>query len=374
MQPDTELCNRLKAVRARLGLSQQDLALAAGVTRQTISGLETGLYAPSATVALRLARALGCPMEELFWLAGELPTIVATPLDAMPQQQSQRVALAQINGRWLARSLVGDAAFRTEMVPADGIATLGVTSSGLNVQLLDDANKLARTVVVGGCAPALSLWTRSAERWHPGLRINWTHLNSTAALQSLAREEIHIAGLHLSDPLTGRDNRAFAQQFIPDRAVVLINFGVWEEGLVTQPSNPQRLSQVADLARADIAIVNREIGAGARLLLDTLLQEADVPASAVKGYSHEVYSHQDIARTVLAGQADAGVSTAALAIAYGLSFVPLRQVRYDLAILQEHFQQAAIQQLLGTLDHRWVRSQLEVLGGYDTSRTSEIMD
>ncbi|MBV9868585.1 MAG: helix-turn-helix domain-containing protein [Abitibacteriaceae bacterium] len=377
MKSSNGLNNQLKAVRTRLGLSQQELAATAGVTRQTVSGIEAGLYAPSAAVALRLARTLGCPVEELFWIEGDFPTVQATSIaSATPIQhsaQSLRVALSQIGGRWVARPLLADTAFRHEMIPADGLATATQGKDTLMVQLLDDAQKLARTVVVGGCAPALSLWTRSAERWYPGLRVHWAHANSTAALQSLARGELHIAGIHLHDPVTGDDNLSFVKKIIPKRPVVLINFGVWEEGLIVQEGNPKQLSKAADLTRKKITIVNREVGAGARFLLDVLLSEESIAPAVLKGYNHEVHSHQEVAQAVLTGQADVGVSTAAVATAYGLSFVPLRQVRYDLVVLEEYFQQEPVQQLLGTLDHRWVRSQLHVLGGYDTSRTGEIM-
>ncbi len=66
MKSDANLCNSLKQIRQRLGLSQQDLAAIAGVSRQTISGVESGQYSPSTTVALRLAKALGCPVESYF--------------------------------------------------------------------------------------------------------------------------------------------------------------------------------------------------------------------------------------------------------------------------------------------------------------------
>jgi DNA-binding XRE family transcriptional regulator len=73
--PDSRLHNNLKALRLRLGLNQQELARRAGVTRQTISGVESGLYLPSTLVALRLARALGCRVEDLLWLEEETTSL-----------------------------------------------------------------------------------------------------------------------------------------------------------------------------------------------------------------------------------------------------------------------------------------------------------
>ena len=66
--PEFRLCNRLRVARAEKTLSQEQLALLAGVTRQTISSIETGQYNPSALLALVLARRLDKRVEDLFIL------------------------------------------------------------------------------------------------------------------------------------------------------------------------------------------------------------------------------------------------------------------------------------------------------------------
>jgi molybdate-binding protein/DNA-binding XRE family transcriptional regulator len=377
MKQEGSLHNSLKATRTRLGLSQQDLAQAAGVTRQTVGGIEVGMYAPSATVALRLARALGCRVEDLFWLEQDLPAVEALAAEGMPAGGPTRVSLAQIGGRWVAHPLLGDEAFRLEMVPTDGIGAREPEARSLRVQLLDDPASLARTVVLAGCTPALSLWARAAERWYPGLRVHWTFANSMLALRALSRGEVHAAGLHLYDAAADDYNTPYVRQMMggrpPFTPVVLINLGVWEEGLVVPPGNPRRLSRAADLTRPGIRLVNREEGAGARLLLEQLLQQDGVPPAQVSGFDRVAYSHLEVAREVAAGRADAGVSTASVAAAYGLGFVPLRAVRYDLALLKDTLEHEPVRQLLGTLDHRWVRTQLNALVGYNTAHTGEIV-
>jgi molybdate-binding protein/DNA-binding XRE family transcriptional regulator len=373
VKPESGLSNNLKTTRTRLGLSQQQLAELAGVTRQTIGGIEAGLYAPSAAVALRLAKGLGCRVEDLFWLEEDLPTVVAWPAGEIPSEIPLRVTLAQVEGRWVAHPLRGEQALRTEMVPADGLGMREANTETLSVKLLDDPENLARSVVIAGCTPSLSLWARSAERWYPGLRVHWVHANSLAALGSLARGEVHAAGLHLCDPVTGEYNVPYVQAMFPNRPVVLITLGWWEEGFLLPPGNPKRLRQAADLVRKDVALVNREEGAGARLLLDTLLRTEGIPPTKVAGYARTVASHQEIARAVASGQADVGVSTASVAAMYGLAFVPLQRVRYDLALRKESLDHEPVRQLLGTLHHRWVRSQLNLLGGFDTTQTGEIV-
>ena len=64
------LANRLRVARAERDISQTDLANAVGVSRPTISSIETGQYCPSALLAFRLAGVLATPVERLFWVEG----------------------------------------------------------------------------------------------------------------------------------------------------------------------------------------------------------------------------------------------------------------------------------------------------------------
>lgn len=373
MAPERALQNNLRQIRTRLGLSQQELAHLAGVTRQTISGVEAGLYAPSATVALRLARALGCRVEDLFWLEEEPPEIEAVPAAGMPAGTGLRLALTRVGGRWVAHSLMGNSGFRTELVPTDGEGEWDGAAATLKVRTLDDPEGLYRSVMLAGCTPALSLWARAAERWHPGLRVHWTFANSMDALARLARGEVHAAGMHLYDAASDSFNVPFIRRALPGQPVTLVNLGIWEEGLLVRPGNPLGLRSAADLAQAGVTIVNREPGSGSRHLLERLLREAGIPVAAVRGFERVVHGHIEVARAVAAGQADAGVSVAAVARAFHLGFVPLHQVRYDIALLKAYLDETPVQELITTLGHRRVRAQLQVLGGYDTRHTGDVV-
>lgn len=179
--------------------------------------------------------------------------------------------------------------------------------------------------------------------------------------------------MHLYDSQTGEYNVPFVQKVLAGKAAVLITLGVWEEGILVAPRNPMGIKTVSDLVSKETTIVNREIGSGCRMLLERELQQAQVPFQAVKGFDYVAYNHQDAAQAIVSGVADAGISTAAIAACFGLEFIPLHQSRYDLVILKEYLEEAPVRQLLGTLEHRLVHSQLKVLGGYDTSKTGEVV-
>src|SRR5437764_14309278 len=94
----------LRRARLKSGLKQSELAKRAGISRQTLSVLESGRGKPSTSVALHLARVLGCRVEELFWLrdeAGEITAELAAGAEG-PRTKSERVVIGWIAGRWVA--------------------------------------------------------------------------------------------------------------------------------------------------------------------------------------------------------------------------------------------------------------------------------
>lgn len=373
MKTDGDLRNSLKSVRTRLGMSQQELASLAGVTRQAISGVESGQCAPSVAMTLRLAKALGCKVEDLFWLEQDLPLVQAVLAKSISYSQQQRVSLARIGGQWVAYPLVGNDAFRMEMIPADAEVDSQIDTNTVRVRLLDDIDRFDNTVVIAGCAPVLSLWARAAERWYPQLRVQYKFANSMAALHSLCRGETHIAGMHLYDSQTGEHNIPFVREVLAGKEAVLITLGIWEEGLLVQSGNPMQITTVTDLVFAKAKIINREQGAGTRMLLERKLKEEQLPCDSIRGFDSIARSHHGVADAVVSGLADAGISTASVATAFGLEFIPWHQSRYDLVILKKYLQEAPVQQLLNTLEHRFVHSQLETIGGCDTSKTGDLV-
>lgn len=366
-----ELHNKLKQTRMRLGLSQQDLASVAGVSRQTIGGVESGQTALSVTVALRLARALGCHVEDLFWL--EQDSVTAVPASSFHSNKPTQVSLSKVGDRWIAYPLIEEDSFQVELIPADGEVTGYDNEGRVIVRLLDELSYLVNTVVVAGCSPSLLTWAKAAERWNPDLRVQVRFANSTAALTRLMGGEAHIAGIHRYCPNTQTHNIPFVQQLIQDRTVVLINLGIWDEGLLVAAGNPKHIRSIADLVRPDITIVNREQGSGSRDVLDQSLAEVGIAKDMVSGCDRIVLSHYAIAQAIASGIADAGISTASVADVFHLDFIPLRKSRYDLVTFKTYLEEPLTKQLLDTLGYRRVISQLEILGKYDTQLTGEIM-
>jgi putative molybdopterin biosynthesis protein len=152
---------------------------------------------------------------------------------------------------------------------------------------------------------------------------------------------------------------------------LVVTFAHWEEGFIVQQANPKSIRAAADLASAAVTVVNREIGSGARRLLDRELKRAGVQSTRVKGYRDEVFSHLEVAARVKAGVADVGVGVRAVASICGLDFVPLQRERYDLVIPRSHYESLpGVGMLLDTIVSKSFRDELGALG-YDTYETGK---
>ena len=363
----SKLQTSLRQARQAAGLSQEALAAAIGISRQAYAAAESGSAVPSTEIALRLARALGTTVEQLFALPeSEPPAVIAEPIgDGPPPADGQRVRLLRVGGRLLARPLEGQPAVLGGLTWADGLARPGAGLSGqVRVELLAEPPPPERTLVMVGCDPAAPLIAAALRQ--RGLELAWCETGSRAALVALARGEAHVAGCHLLDADTGRYNAPWVARLVPF-ACVLVGFAVWEQGLLVAPGNPRQIHEIADLARPDVSLVNREAGTGARVLLDLALARAQVPASAVRGYDRLAAGHLAVAEAVRAGLADAGIGVRAAAVAAGLDFLQLGEERYDLVVPRHFLDLPAVAGLLDALRRPALRRQIESLGGYDVA-------
>ena len=382
--PSTFL-NRLKEVRTARGLSQGELAARADITRQAISSIEANRYLPTTVVALQLARVLNTSVEDLFSLQSAGEVIEARLIDAPGSASSAgslpRVKVVKVNGRYCARPVTGLGEVLSYTVAADGFLELQEASRRgrssdvpvVRVRLSRDRQAIEQEIAVAGCDPAIFLAGEHLRRRKDQTSVvGWT-MGSTAALQALQRGEVHVAGIHLTDDSTGESNLPFLRRHLKAGAYEVITFATWEEGLLVRPGNPKQVQTVADLLRGDVTVINREEGAGARLLLDQRLRAAGLVGSQVKGYERTAASHLHVARLVAEGQADVGVGIRSAAQSYGLDFIPLQSARYDLVVPKAYLSShPSLNHLFDTLASRPFRSEIAAIGGYDTTDTGKL--
>jgi putative molybdopterin biosynthesis protein len=119
--------------------------------------------------------------------------------------------------------------------------------------------------------------------------------------------------------------------------------------------------------------VNRQRGAGTRVLLDYQLNLLRIMTDSIIGYDQEEYTHLGVAAAVASGRADCGLGIAAAAKALALDFIPLFQERYDLVIPKEYAESDLLTPLFAVLGNQEFRKAVAALPGYDVSKMGNLI-
>jgi molybdopterin molybdotransferase/putative molybdopterin biosynthesis protein len=375
-QSSGQMENRLREKRQAAALSQKQLADLAGITRQAISALESDQYSPATSVALQLARALRCRVEDLFSLKQSGEIVEGELLGSLAKiDWPQRAQVIQIGQRLLVRPLDGLGELASLSATADGLIIESKPGNRrVKIKLLKDREAVRRKIVVGGCDPAMFL-AGEYVRQHDRENLVPCLMGSSIALAALKRGDIHVAGVHLADENSADWEPGDLKQHVGDMDCMIVTFAHWEEGFIVRQGNPKKIRTAADIEKTTIRIVNREKGSGARRLLDKQLKTQRIRPDRVKGYADEVSSHLEVAARVKANLADTGIGVRAAASICGLDFIPLQRERYDLVIPKAHYETlSGLQVLLDTIVSKSFRDELEALGGYDTRETGKILN
>lgn len=367
-----QFANHLAEVRERRGLSAAEMAAQAGISRQTIYAIEANNYMPNTALALRLARLLEVSVEDLFHLdtTGPLPsqaTEVELILNGAAWKPGQPVQLCRVGKSTMA---VPSSPVPIYLPIADG----AIVSRSANGKSRANAIRFQREpspnhLLLAGCDPAMSVLAAYAGR--TGVQLSLASCNSSRALELLKKGRVHIAGTHLRDTASGESNLPVIRKLFTRDSVSVITFASWQQGFVVAPGNPKKIHSAADLVR--VRLVNREAGAGSRLVLDRELKKAGIKPRDVSGYDRVAWGHLPAAWQVVSGIADCCVATEAAARAFGLGFIPIGGERFDLVIPRELVGSPSVQRLLETMQRSAFRRELEILSGYDTAKTGQVV-
>ncbi len=348
----TDGSNRVRNFREKQGLTQVALAESAGITRQSLSAIESGRVDPSVSIALRLSRALDAPVEELFG-DGPAPSAFEAELvtDADPAP-GERVAMALVRDYWVAHPLGPETAGA-----ADGLV-LGAKKRGSSwhaeVEPLRSPAALRENFLVLGCAPALGLLVTRLNLTEGAGHFVWLDRPSTAARDAVLHAQAHMAGVHLPKSASRGASK-----------LTHITLAHWDAGLVVPPGNPLGLRDVTDLARPGLRICARQSGAGTQALLEGLLRGQSLDPAQVLADARIALGHFAAARTVLLGAADVAVAMRGAALALGLDFVPLAEERFDLLVATESLSDPRMARALDLMRSASFKQELRALGGYD---------
>jgi putative molybdopterin biosynthesis protein len=283
-----------------------------------------------------------------------------------------RVAVGKVGDKLLAAPLSRGAGVITSLVQADGLALIPRGAQGLEageqvkVQLYRSKSEIEKTIFCIG-SHDLTLDLMSQFLAENDRRLASANVGSQGGLIALRRGEAHLAGSHLLDPETGEYNISYIRQYMPNIPVKVVALVGREQGLLVKRGNPKGIGSLTDLTNPDVQFMNRQRGAGTRVLLDYHLNLMTIPPERIVGYSQEEYTHLGVAAAVASGRADCGLGIAAAAQALDLDFIPLFQERYDLVIPKQFAESDLLAPLFGLLADRRFREAVSQRIGYDVS-------
>ncbi|HSO14174.1 MAG TPA: molybdopterin biosynthesis protein [Anaerolineales bacterium] len=283
-----------------------------------------------------------------------------------------RVAVGKVGDKLLAAPLSRGAGVITSLVQADGLALIPSGTQGMEagekvqVRLYRSKVEIEKTILsIGSHDLTLDLMAQFLAQHDR--RLASANVGSQGGLVALRRGEAHFAGSHLLDPQTGEYNIPYIRQYMPNIPVKVLALVGREQGLIVKKGNPKGIKNLGDLSRHDVQFVNRQRGAGTRVLLDYHLKLMRVPQSSIEDYSQEEYTHLGVAASVASGRADCGLGIAAAAQALDLDFIPLFQERYDLVIPKQFADDNLLAPLFELLVDSAFRKAVSQLMGYDVS-------
>jgi len=314
-----------------------------------------------------LARLQGAPPPESPVATARLARKLAS---TMGMDDWVRVRLGRVGDQLVATPLPRGAGVLTSLVRADGLLVVPAELEGhhageqVSVRLLRGVGEIERTIVATGSHDlVLDLAASALRERDPRLTLASSNVGSLGGLTALRDGLCHVAGSHLLDPETGGYTLPYVDRLLTGREVSVVRLVHREQGLIVAPGNPTGTTSIEDVADRGLRYVNRQRGAGTRVLFDHELAQRSISPDAIVGYEREEHTHLAVAAAVAAGRADCGLGVLAAARAFGLGFVPVAHEPYDLVFDPDPI----LDPLWTLLESESFRRAVTDLGGYDTT-------
>ena len=299
-------------------------------------------------------------------------------VSSLKHQEYVRVKVGKVGDKLIASPLARGAGAAMSLVRADGFCIIGQNSEGIEagetveVELYRSLEEIEHTVVsIGSHDLILDFLADLMPLSYPGSFLSSTHVGSMAGLMALKRGETHIAPTHLLDEETGIYNISYLQKLFPGQEMALIKGVKRIQGILVQKGNPKGIRGIEDLTR--VTYVNRQRGAGTRVLLDYKLKTAVIRPEEIDGYDKEAATHMAVAALVKSGGADAGMGVCSAARAMDLDFIPVGEEEYDFAVRRESLELLEVKEFLEVLKSSEFREKAEAAGGYSLESTGKIV-
>lgn len=284
-----------------------------------------------------------------------------------------RVNLGYVKDKLIATPLSSGAGVTMSLVKADGIAIIpqsleGVDAGGsVKVKLLKPLNRIKETLVSIGSHDMIM------DILGDMVKLSSGHVGSMGGILAMKRGECHIAPIHLLDLETGEYNISYVERYFPGQKMALIKGVKRHQGFIVEKGNPKGIKDFSDLVREDVVYVNRQRGAGTRILLDYHLNKENIDPANIRGYDREMTTHMAVATAVKTGSASVGLGIYSAAKALDLDFIDIAYEDYDFLLPYELLEDERVKEFIRTLKSQEFKERVEALGGYGFENIGEII-
>ncbi|MDL2225952.1 molybdopterin biosynthesis protein [Eubacteriales bacterium OttesenSCG-928-M02] len=296
-------------------------------------------------------------------------------------QEFIRVSLNRVKGSLMATPLSKGASVISSFAKADGLLVVDQNTEmlpegqGVQVEVLRPMDQIENTIaVIGSHDPLFDEVSDMLNRSFPGVFLASTHVGSMGGINAIKRGQAHGAGIHLLDEATGEYNKSYLKTHFPSGGVVWMRGVGRLQGFMVQKGNPLGIGSVRDLTKDGLRYVNRQRGAGTRILLDYMLKNEGMEEAAIYGYEREEFTHLSVAAQIAADSADAGLGIYSAAASYGLDFVPVTTEQYDILLDEAFTKTAMFEAFQKVITGQAFIDRLTALGGYSFTDTGKILE
>ncbi|MEH7501188.1 molybdopterin biosynthesis protein [Neobacillus drentensis] len=299
-------------------------------------------------------------------------------VSSMGAEDFVRMNIGYVNGQFVANPLTRAAGVTMSYVRADGLLIVPANIIGFEqgdlaeVELLRPLEEIKHAIVFCGSHDlTIDLLSSRLKRVRTDMKIVSSHVGSMAGIMAIRKGEAHVAGIHLLDPSTKEYNVSYVNKLLAGQDVILYPFLKRKQGWILPKGNPLGIESAADLSRVNANYVNRQKGAGTRILFDLLLEEGCLTPEDITGYDREMFSHLAVAAEVNGDAHGAGLGIYPAAKAMDLDFVPVADEEYDLLMSRSFYESESGQLLIAMIQSAVFKEQVEKIGGYQVVENAE---
>lgn len=299
-------------------------------------------------------------------------------VSSLKHREYVRVKVGRVEDKYVASPLNRGAASQMSMVRADGLLIIPQNSEGVEsgetvkIKLIKDRKSIDNTLVsIGSHDVLMDIVADLMANKYENFTLSSTHVGSMGGLMALKRGETIIAPTHLLDENDGTYNINILKEIFGKGKVSLIKGFDRIQGIMVKKGNPLGIKGIEDLPK--YKFVNRQRGAGTRVLLDYKLKKLGIDPKSIDGYDKEVSTHMAVAASVESPYVDCGLGVKSAADSMGLDFIDVGIEEYDFAILTKNLEDKKVKAFIDIIKSDNLHKKLDKLGGYGYSRLGEII-